>query len=235
MDEAIYPTAQDYACFNDFFTRSLKDGLRPLHDAGRSILCPADGQVSRTGKIQRGRILQAKGREYTPAELLGSDELGNLFLEGDFATIYLSPKDYHRVHMPLSGTLRETHYRRGGLFSVNKATAEGVSNLFARNERMVNIFETDHGLVAIVMVGAMIVAGIETVWGGGRRDGPHPIDHSNSSLLLEAGDEMGRFYLGSTAIILFQKNQISWRPDLAPGSAVKMGQALGTRREPDKT
>lgn len=229
MDEAIYPRAQDYENFNDFFTRSLKEGLRPLADPEQYILCPADGAISQLGKIREDRILQAKGRDYSPAELLGSRELGELFLDGDFATIYLSPKDYHRVHMPLSGNLQHTRYRRGGLFSVNKVTAEGVPGLFARNERMVNFFETDHGLVAVVMVGAMIVAGIDTVWGGGRKDGPHPIEYSDSSVQLGAGEEMGRFYLGSTAIILFQKGQIDWLDGLEAGRPVTMGQALAQR------
>ncbi len=171
MAEAERPLGQ-YKSFNDFFTRALKPGARPLADAETCVLCPADGAVSQLGRIADGRILQAKGHDYTVAQLLGGDEaLAKRFHNGNFITVYLSPKDYHRVHMPTGGTLESTTYVPGDLFSVNQATAAGVPGLFARNERLSCIFDTSHGSMASVMVGAMIVAGIETVWGG--RVAPH--------------------------------------------------------------
>ena len=157
----------EFASFNDFFTRTLKPGARPLGNAEAHVLCPADGAVSQLGKIREGRILQAKGHDYTVAQLLGGDDaLAQRFRNGDFITIYLSPSDYHRVHMPVTGTLESTTYVPGDLFSVNQATAAAVPGLFARNERLSCIFDTERGKMASVMVGAMIVAGIETVWGG---------------------------------------------------------------------
>lgn len=228
MSEAERP-ASDYASFNDFFTRALKSGVRPLADAEQYILCPADGEVSQLGRIEEGRILQAKGHSYNAAELLGGDEaLAEKFGHGHFITIYLSPSDYHRVHMPVGGTLRSTTYVPGDLFSVNQATAIGVPGLFARNERLSCMFDTPLGSMVSVMVGAMIVAGIETVWGG--RVDPHgkrlvsemPVDVPP----LGAGDEMGRFLLGSTVVLLFEEGRVDFLPDLAPGTKVRMGQAL---------
>lgn len=231
MAEAALPASQ-YATFNDFFTRALKPGARPLADSAWFVLSPADGAVSQLGPVSGGRIVQAKGRDYSVAELLGGDtEAATRFEGGRFITIYLSPKDYHRVHMPAAGTLVRTRYVPGDLFSVNGVTAEGVDRLFARNERLACLFDGEIGSFASVMVGAMIVAGIATVWGGrvaphGKEmitetfDGTHP---------FASGDEMGRFFLGSTVVLLFEPGRVDWLDDLGPGSVVRMGQAIGRR------
>ncbi|WP_120716714.1 archaetidylserine decarboxylase [Tsuneonella amylolytica] len=231
MAEAERPLVA-YETFNDFFTRALRPGARPLVDAQRFVLSPADGAVSQIGPIAGGRIVQAKARDYTVAELLGGDtEDASRFEGGRFATIYLSPKDYHRVHMPAAGTLKRTVYVPGDLFSVNGVTAEGVDRLFARNERLACRFEGDLGSFASVMVGAMIVAGIATVWGG--RVQPHGREVVGAEIPegrdFAAGDEMGRFYLGSTVVLLFEPGRIEWLDDLGPGSTVRMGQAIGMR------
>ncbi|TCD06527.1 phosphatidylserine decarboxylase [Erythrobacteraceae bacterium CFH 75059] len=227
---------EDYRSFNDFFTRALKPGARPLADPARFVLSPADGAVSQLGRITGGRILQAKGREFTAAELLGGDaDAARRFAGGEFATIYLSPRDYHRVHMPVSGTLRWTRHVPGRLFSVNTATARGVRGLFARNERLVCVFDTDLGSVAVVMVGAMIVASIKTVWGGLARGGDgkpltrHYPALGPDSVRLEAGAEMGRFLLGSTVVLLFEPGRIRWRDELGELSVLRMGEAIGER------
>ncbi len=237
MDQAERP-ASDYSCFNDFFTRALKPGARPLADGGEHILCPADGAISQLGRIEDGRILQAKGQSYSAAELLGGDAaLAARFDGGHFITIYLSPSDYHRVHMPAAGKLRETTYIPGDLFSVNTATAAAVPRLFARNERLACIFDTARGTAASVMVGAMIVASIETVWSGlvkphGRQviRTAYPEDTAPQ---LEAGEEMGRFLLGSTVILLFEPGKIEWLNGLKPLDTVRMGQALARKIVPD--
>lgn len=229
MSQAVHERAEDYKSFNEFFTRPLKEGMRPLADNTQFILNPADGAISQLGDIEQGRIFQAKGQSYSTLELLGGDaELANKFDGGKFATIYLSPRDYHRIHMPLAGTLKSTQYIPGDLFSVNQTTAENVPRLFSRNERLVAIFDTAHGDVAVVMVGAMIVAGIETVWGTSGRDQARLQDSFSPAITLNAGDEMGRFYLGSTVVLVFQKDQIEWQ-DLQAGDAVQMGQALAKR------
>jgi phosphatidylserine decarboxylase len=235
MSEAERPLGA-YDSFNDFFTRALKPGARPLADHTRHILSPADGAISQLGRIEDGRIFQAKGHDYTARELLGGDEdAARIFQSGDFATIYLSPRDYHRVHMPVGGRLIETVYVPGDLFSVNNATAAGVPGLFARNERLVCLFETDLGRVASVMVGAMIVAGIETVWGG--RVAPHgkrlirSVHAQDKADPLEyaAGDEMGRFLLGSTVVLLFEEGRVAFDESLTAGSTVRMGQAIARK------
>lgn len=227
-------SAGEYVSFNDFFTRALKPGARPLADSDTHILCPADGAISQLGQIEGGRILQAKGQNYTAAELLGGDEaLAAKFDGGQFITVYLSPSDYHRVHMPVAGSLSETVYIPGDLFSVNTATAGAVPRLFARNERLSCVFDTAHGSVASVMVGAMIVASIETVWAGLVQ--PHGKQLIRSDFAepeapqLEAGAEMGRFLLGSTVILLFEPGQIEWLADFRAGDTVRMGQALARK------
>jgi len=233
MAQAERP-AGEYRSFNDFFTRALKPGSRPVADAAAQVICPADGAISQIGHIECGRIVQAKGQSYTAAELLGGDEaLAARFEGGNFVTIYLSPSDYHRVHMPVGGTLRETAYIPGDLFSVNTVTAENVERLFSRNERLSCVFDTAHGAVASVMVGAMIVASIETVWGGlvkphGKnliRTGFKQAEGEAPS--FAAGDEMGRFLLGSTVVLLFEPGKVEWSSDLEPFSIVRMGQSLG--------
>ncbi len=231
MSEAAEP-ASAYPTFNAFFTRALKPGARPLADADAFVLSPADGAVSQIGPIADGRIVQAKARDYSVAELLaGNAEAAARFEGGRFVTIYLSPKDYHRVHMPAAGTLRQTRYVPGNLFSVNGVTAEGVDRLFARNERLACLFDTSMGAMASVMVGAMIVAGVETVWGG--RVTPHGKAVEDRDFAqgpqFAAGDEMGRFYLGSTVVLLFEPGKVEWLDDIAAGTTVRMGQAIGRR------
>lgn len=223
-----------YNCFNDFFTRALKPGARPIHSATDAIVCPADGAISQLGKIVDGRIFQAKGQSYTALELLGGDEtLAAEFADGSFATVYLSPRDYHRVHMPYTGKLRAMVSIPGELFSVNTVTAENVPRLFARNERAVAIFDTDLGPMAVVLVGAMIVAGIETVWDGqiapfASRDIATSL-YPYQNITLIKGDEMGRFKLGSTAIVLFAKDKILWDEKFSAGTPTKMGEQMGKK------
>ena len=232
MSEAARGFGQ-FTSFNDFFTRELKPGARPLADSAELILSPADGAVSQLGTITGGRILQAKGRDFSAAELLGhGEEVAARFEGGRFITIYLSPKDYHRVHMPAAGALQSTAYVPGDLFSVNAATAESVDRLFARNERLACLFDGSDGSFASVMVGAMIVAGIGTVWphrfaGHGRK--VEREDFTERAVELAAGAEMGRFYLGSTVVLLFEPGRVAWLERLKPGDAVRMGQAIGRR------
>ncbi|MGB7407560.1 MAG: archaetidylserine decarboxylase [Pontixanthobacter sp.] len=230
MDEAERPEGQ-YRNFNDFFTRSLKPGARPLANATTEVICPADGAVSQIGRIEQGRIVQAKGQSYTAKELLGGDAaLADRFEGGSFITVYLSPSDYHRVHMPTGGTLKSTTFIPGDLFSVNTATAAGVERLFARNERLSSIFDTPHGMMGSVMVGAMIVASIETVWGGlVEAHGKQVVhdDFGQDAPRLNAGAEMGRFLLGSTVILLFEPGKVEWSDALEPLSVVRMGQSIG--------
>jgi phosphatidylserine decarboxylase len=235
MREAAVEQPESYEHFNAFFTRALKDDARPLDSSAGAILSPADGAVSQLGKIEHGRIFQAKGHSFSVLELLGGDnERAAAFMGGEFATIYLSPKDYHRVHMPLTGTLREMIYVPGRLFSVNQTTAENVPELFARNERAVCIFDTERGPMAVVLVGAMIVASIETVWAGlvtppKRELKTNRYDRTaREPITLEKGAELGRFKLGSTAIVLFAPEQMQWAGELSAGSPIQMGQRLGT-------
>ena len=232
MSEALEPNLESYEHFNAFFTRALKPDARPLDTTPGAILSPADGAISQLGKIEHGRIFQAKGRSYGLTTLLGGDcQRADPFINGTFATIYLSPRDYHRVHMPLSGTLRESIYIPGDLYSVNGTTTAGVDNLFARNERLVTIFDTEAGPMAMVLVGAMIVAGIETVWQGQVAPLPRQpliLDRfdNQSPPRLEKGSEMGRFKLGSTVILLFPEGRTNWLETLQAGSPVRVGERL---------
>ena len=233
MSEALQEDPLAYDCFNDFFTRALKDGARPLDEEPGAVVCPADGAISQMGAIEQGRIFQAKGHSYGLADLLGGDtERAAPFQGGQFATIYLSPKDYHRVHMPVAGTLREMIHVPGRLFSVNPLTARNVPRLFARNERVVCIFDTEHGPMAVVLVGAMIVASIETVWAGlitpyKRRIKSVRYDAAaRAPIHLEKGAEMGRFKLGSTAIVLFGPDKIRWADTPSVLGPVRMGELL---------
>ena len=226
MSIAEQSNALEFKSFNDFFTRSLKQGIRQVDLAADRIVSPADGAISQIGQIEDGEIFQAKGQSFTTENLIADPQLAAPFKNGQFATVYLSPKDYHRVHMPFSGTLTETLYVPGELFSVNQTTAENIPGLFARNERMVCLFDTDLGRMAVVLVGAMIVAGIETVATGKvKPTGRLEVNHHD--LFLEKGAELGRFYLGSTAIILFEQNKMQWDDAFKANSAVEMGQALG--------
>ena len=234
MSIAANPDPTSYRSFNDFFTRPLAAGQRPIVADDQAIACPADGCISQLGAIEHGRIFQAKGQEYSLQELLGgSAELAQPFHNGHFATVYLSPKDYHRVHMPFSGRLQTMLHVPGDLFSVNETTANNVPRLFARNERVVCIFETDIGPMAVVLVGAMIVASIETVWAGLVTPVKKQIrrwDYTQQDLIhLHKGDELGRFKLGSTAIVLFAENSVQWQADLGAKKPVVMGSKIAER------
>jgi phosphatidylserine decarboxylase len=231
--EAASPNLADYPHFNAFFTRALKPGARPLDADPAALLIPADGRISQAGRIVDGRMLQAKGHRFSAEELLTDAALAAPFRDGCFANIYLSPRDYHRVHMPMAGQLRRTLHVPGKLFSVSPATVAEVPQLFARNERLVCLFDTDHGPLAVVLVGAMLVSGVETVWGGAEippyaktivsRDfrGVQP------SVRLERGAELGRFNMGSTVILLMPKD-FSVDPALLPERAVRVGERLGS-------
>ncbi|ASP38884.1 phosphatidylserine decarboxylase [Bacterioplanes sanyensis] len=237
MTDAKRKNVDEFASFNDFFTRELEDGARPIAPGEHEFVSPADGAVSQLGNIEHGRIFQAKGQDFSLTELLGGDrQRAEPFVDGQFATIYLSPRDYHRVHMPVTGTLREMVYVPGDLFSVNKATAENVPRLFARNERLVAIFDTDHGPMAMVLVGAMIVAAIETVWAGhitppARQLAVSSYPRPEQNVTLEKGEEMGRFLLGSTVVLCFGKDKMRWLDELQADSPVRMGEAIGLTLE----
>lgn len=233
MSEALLEDPSAYKHFNDFFTRELKADARTADTTDKAVLSPADGAISQQGEIEYGRIFQAKGHSFSLLELLGGDaERAAPFMGGSFSTVYLSPKDYHRVHMPLTGILREMVYIPGRLFSVNQTTAGNVPELFARNERVACIFDTEHGPMAVVLVGAMIVASIETVWAGLITPPMRELrsyDYSQTArqpITLEKGMEMGRFKLGSTAIVLFGPGHVAWEEGLQAGSPVQMGQRL---------
>lgn len=215
-----------YASFNDFFTRSLKPGVRHVDNAASSVVSPADGAISQLGHIDGDAVFQAKGQSFSVNQLVGHTALAQPFIGGEFATVYLSPKDYHRVHMPFAGTLTDTIYVPGELFSVNTVTAENVPALFARNERLVCLFDTSVGRMAVVLVGAMIVAGIETV-ATGKIKPSGQLEHRKHDLQLDKGAELGRFYLGSTAVVLFEPNKMNWLSQFKAESVVNMGQAIG--------
>ncbi|MDP2716404.1 archaetidylserine decarboxylase [Rheinheimera sp.] len=231
MAEAQFERAQDYASFNEFFTRPLKDGIRPLATEADIVAHPVDGCISQLGPIVQGQLVQAKNHSYSLQALLGGDiAAAEPFIGGDFATIYLAPKDYHRIHMPVSGTLRQMIYVPGDLFSVNPLTAENVPDLFARNERVVTIFDTELGPMALVLVGATIVASIETVWAGtvtppaGKNvfRWTYPAQGKNA-ITLEKGAEMGRFKLGSTVVLAFAADKLQFLADQQPGTVTRMG------------
>jgi phosphatidylserine decarboxylase len=239
MSEALQPDTTAYADFNSFFTRALKAGARPIDNNPATLACPADGAISQLGTIEHKRIFQAKGRSYSVQALLGGDaELADEFTGGSFATVYLSPRDYHRVHMPMDGTLRSMIYVPGKLFSVNTITSEHVDALFARNERVVCIFDTDAGPMALVLVGAMIVAGVETVWAGHVCPDSHTVvstDYQDRAQIirLSKGEEMGRFKLGSTVVAVFGPDMIKLNPALAASTPVRMGQPMATMNTPN--
>lgn len=216
-----------YESFNDFFTRELKDDARAIDTTAQGIVSPADGLISQLGQIQDHKLLQAKGRHYDIGQLLANNEDGNYFADGSFATVYLAPSNYHRVHMPFAGTLTKTRYVPGTLFSVNTTTAANVPDLFARNERLVCLFDTEYGKAAVVLVGAMIVAGIETV-ATGKITRTDDIQEAEHNMKLKKGDELGRFYLGSTAIVVLPKAaKADWQDNIMANTAVQMGQLLG--------
>jgi phosphatidylserine decarboxylase len=234
MQEAQERDIDAYASFNDFFTRALNPELRPITTVSGAVASPADGVVSQAGDIAEKSIIQAKGKNYSVLELLGGDrDRARPFKNGKFATIYLSPKDYHRLHMPLAGDLREMVHIPGSLFSVNAATAEVVPNLFARNERVAAIFDTEAGPMALVLVGAIFVASIETVWHGvvtpPTGKSIYSWTYEKQPVQLQRGAEMGRFNMGSTVIVLFGKDAVQWESGLAAGKKIKMGQLIGRK------
>ena len=229
MAQAAQPDITAYTSFNDFFTRALRADARPLAQA--RWLCPVDGAISQFGAIENGQIFQAKGHAYSATALVGGDSvLAAQFVQGSFATLYLSPRDYHRIHMPCAGTLRQMVYVPGDLFSVNPTTARGVPGLFARNERVVCVFDTPSGPMVLVLVGATIVGSMATVWHGlvspprAGRISRH--DYPSGQVQLAQGEEMGRFLLGSTAVLLLPEATPGWNPDWQPGGPVRMGQLM---------
>ncbi len=228
MDEALDSNIASYASFNDFFTRALKPGARPL--ASADLICPVDGAISQFGPISGDQIFQAKGHRYSTTALVGGDAaLAAQFDNGSFATLYLSPKDYHRIHMPCDGRLTQMVYVPGDLFSVNPTTARGVPGLFARNERVVCVFDSARGPFVLVLVGATIVGSMATVWHGVVNP-PRLPDvktwHYDRQVELKQGDEMGRFLLGSTVVMLFPKPQFAFNADWTPGRAIRLGETM---------
>jgi phosphatidylserine decarboxylase len=245
LSEAVESNPANFEHFNAFFTRALKPQARIIHSAENNIICPVDGAISQFGDITAGNIFQAKGRAFDVETLLAKHEPWvTRFQSGKFITIYLSPKDYHRIHLPTDGVLTAMRYVPGRLFSVNPATTRAVPDLFARNERLICAFDTPHGKLLLIMVGALFVSGIETVWHG-EVSPPHGAklmhrdysdDNNNKTeietdakrLTFSAGDEVGRFNMGSTVILLFEPNSIDWDDSLAASKSVKMGSLLGT-------
>jgi len=233
MSEAADADIGSYKSFNDFFTRPLKAGLRPLTTA--DFVCPVDGAISQFGSIENHHMLQAKGHRFTTTELVGGDKaLAAQFRHGSFANLYLSPKDYHRLHMPCDGKLMQMIYVPGALFSVNPITARGVPNLFARNERVVCVFESpEHGAFVMVLVGATIVGSMATVWHGvvnpKRTNKASEWTYADQEIVLKKGEEMGRFLLGSTIVMLFRPGAIAFNEDWAPERTVRLGELMGNR------
>jgi len=231
MHEAVIEDPKAYASFNDFFTRAIKPERRPIVSGAGEIASPVDGTISQLGDIHADTIFQAKGYDYSAKTLLGgSEERAKLFENGRFITFYLSPKDYHRVHMPMTGKLRQTIYIPGDLFSVNQKTTKNVPQLFTRNERLVALFDTEAGPMAVVMVAAMLVGNIQTVWHAKNKAQDVLVESYGGSFTLQRGDEMGHFEMGSTVIVLLGKNSAEWNGALKANSAVKLGELIATRK-----
>lgn len=233
MHETLVSDISKYKTFNQFFTRELKPEVRSIVDGEKQIACPVDGTVSQVGKIKEGRIFQAKNFDFSLHELLGGDEtLEKHFDNGNFATLYLAPKDYHRVHMPLEGHLKKMILIPGQLFSVNRDTTHSVPQLFARNERVVCVFESDAGEFAMILVGAMLVASIHTVWSGEVTPPHHKAitkwSYEDDPIQLNKGDEMGHFQYGSTVIMLFPKDMMAWRDAMKEDDVVQFGSEIGS-------
>ncbi len=224
LSEATGQKPEDYPSFNAFFTRALQTGTRPIDADLAVVVSPTDGTISQCGAIESGTLLQAKGNHYNIRDLAGV--LGDGFDRGSFATVYLAPNNYHRVHLPIAGRLTHTLTQPGALFSVNNHTVEAIKDLFVRNERLVCRFETILGPVLVILVGAMIVASIETVWGSPTSPYQH-VELNEHHLDFEKGAELGRFLLGSTVICCFPQHTITLDPNLAPATPVKMGQSIG--------
>ncbi len=231
MSEAINPDIKHYASFNKFFTRELKSGVRPITSDNNAIACPADGAVSQAGLIEQGQIFQAKGKSFSALDLLGGNEdRAKPFESGSFSTIYLSPRDYHRLHMPVKGTLTEMVHIPGRLFSVNNATTNAVPGLFARNERVACLFDTEFGPMALVLVGAIFVSSIETTWHGvvtpPTIESVRTWQYQDNAPVIDKGEEMGRFNMGSTIIVLFGKDKVVWEPGFVADKQVKLGEMI---------
>lgn len=233
MSEAAEPDPTHYSNFNDFFTRQLRGDARPLAEDEDAILSPVDGAVSQAGTITEGRLFQAKGHDFSLHDLLGgNDEWADRFADGTFATLYLSPKDYHRIHMPTSGVLKKMLHIPGRLFSVSPSTTRTVPRLFSRNERLVSLFDTDIGPMAVIMVGAIFVSSMDTVWAGTVT--PHSqrvtqwsyTNAPHEPVFLERGEEMGRFNMGSTVVLLFGKEAVEWQASVIPGAQIRMGEQI---------
>jgi phosphatidylserine decarboxylase len=229
MAEAAEPAPSSYASFNEFFTRALRADARPLADT--PWVCPVDGAISQCGSIEGDQIFQAKGHRYSARALLGGEAaLAALFSDGAFATLYLSPKDYHRIHMPCAARLTRMLFVPGALFPVNPASVHAVPGLFARNERVVNLFESAHGPFALVLVGATIVGSMATVWHGTvnppRASKMRVWQYQEQNIELRRGQEMGRFLLGSTVVLLFPRGRLRFAPHWRPGQPIRMGEAM---------
>lgn len=237
LSESEITDIKQFSSFNEFFIRQLKPGIRPLPSGIHAVACPADGRISELGKIAGGQLLQAKGHYYELSELLGGDPpLAETFADGHFATIYLAPRDYHRVHMPVSGKLQQMIYVPGQLFSVNQQTVKEVPRVFSRNERVICIFETAFGPMAMILVGALLIGSVVTKWEGQvmpRRSRKIFRKKYFESIVLKRGEEMGYFQWGSTVIVLFAKDAVAWS-DLRAEVNVQMGQTIGKALE-DKT
>lgn len=231
MDSAVEPEPSAYPSFNAFFTRALRPEARPV--AAEGVVSPVDGEISQLGRVENGQLIQAKGHRFDLLALFGGTvKFSSLFPDACFCTIYLSPKDYHRIHMPLSGRPKDMLHVPGRLFSVNQSTARLVPNLFARNERVVSLFRSEAGPFALVMVGAIFVGSMETVWDGQiTPPGARKVAHwqaADTTGELARGAEMGRFNMGSTVILIFDANRVSWLDSLQPGDKVRMGQQIAT-------
>jgi len=229
MQEAAEPNIAAYSSFNEFFTRGLRADARPLSQA--DFICPVDGAISQFGDIQSNQIFQAKGHYYsTEALLAGNQLLADYFIDGKFATLYLSPKDYHRIHMPCAAKLKKMTYVPGSLFSVSPVTAESVPGLFARNERVICEFESERGIFALILVGATIVGSMETTWHGvinpPRGGNIRTWEYADQTINLQQGEEMGRFLLGSTVVLLYPKDSLAFNPAWHPSKTVKLGEMM---------
>jgi phosphatidylserine decarboxylase len=230
MQEAAEPNITAYSSFNEFFTRALREDIRPI--AQSDFVCPVDGTISQFGDIRINQIFQAKGHFYSTETLLAGDQtLADYFIDGKFATLYLSPKDYHRIHMPCTGLLKKMTYVPGSLFSVNPLTAQSVPGLFARNERVICEFESSYGKFALILVGATIVGSMATIWHGivnpPRSRNIRSWEYTDQAVRLDQGVEMGRFLLGSTVVVLYPKDVLTFNPDWQTNKPVKLGEIMG--------
>ncbi len=230
MEQAICSNAEDYASFNAFFTRNLKPDARNNKQDSKLILSPVDGFISQIGNIDEGRLIQAKGKKYNLSSLLANDASASQFKSGSFTTLYLSPRDYHRIHMPVSGKLIRSLYVPGDLFPVNTASVRTVDRLFARNERFISLFETEFGLMAQIMVGAIFVGSMDTVWLGQitptKNREINIKEYKDATIKLNQTDEFGHFNMGSTVILLFEEDKLNWLDDLKENDAIQVGQIL---------